>query len=185
MRNHLITQLHGTYFSVLYNYALKLTFDETKAADLVSEVFVKICKLSDEKLDDLIQYQWEFEEELVERDRTLGYLMVTLKNTLTDQYRKKSSRNKNETSYSNGYKNTNGLTPEDICISNDEIQKILDAMDDVFLEASEEKKMSFVLKYQGFKSKEIAKRLSIPENTVNTNVRRMRIELRRKISLAR
>jgi len=184
MRNHMLTQLHITYFDTLYNYALRMTNDQSKAADLVSEAFLKICKLPEEKLNDLIQYQWEFDEELIERDRTLGYLLLVLKNTFIDQLRKMGTRNKNETFYSNFIKISNGSTPEDICISNEEVKKIFDVIDDLFRESSVEKAMSFWLKYQGYKSKDIAKMLNIPENTVSTNIRRMRLEIKNRIAAA-
>ena len=184
MRNHLITQLHMGYFGSLFSYALALTQDETNASDLVSEVFLKICNLPEGKLNDLVQNQWEFEEQLIEHDQTLGYLKLILKRTLIDKFRKKGTRNKNEAFYSNVIKISNGSTPEDIYISKEAVEKIFDVIDDLFRESNVDKSMSFWLKYQGYKSKDIAKMLNIPENTVSTNVRRMRLELKSKISIA-
>lgn len=185
MRNNLIIQLHRKYFGSLRAYALKYTRDEITANELASDVFLKVNNFSDERLDELEQYSWEHETELVNYDRAFGYLMKMLKSTFIDNFRKRGTRYKNEMLYSDVYKNSDTRTPEEICISNENIQEIFDALDDIFRETNVEKSMSFVLKYQGYKAKEIAEILRIPENTVHTNVRRIRLKLRERISIAR
>lgn len=184
MRNKLIANLYTKYYSVLYGYALNLTKNEVDAHDLVMEVFVKLMEGPASRLEFLTKLNIEDEclEEKV--DRALAYLVRVLKNLFIDCYRKANSRNRNENFYAEKIKNSKSKSPEEIHISEESYQKIFEVMDELFRKSNVAKAMSFYLKSEGYKIREIALMLDISENTVSTYIFRMRKELRKILKVA-
>lgn len=184
MRNKLMTKLFNKYYSVLYGFALKLTKNEVDAHDLVMELFVKLLEWPEGRIEFLIKMLEEDEFLENEKDRVLAYLGRILKNLFINRYRKLDSRNRNENFYAKKIKNNKSKSPEEIRISEEEYEMIFATMDDLFQKSDVAKAMSFYLKSEGYKIKEIALMLDIKENTVSTYIFRMRKELRSILRVA-
>lgn len=73
------------FYSKLFNYAFKIVKEKDLAEELVQETFIKL---------------WENFEQIKKSERSIeSFLIITLKNKIIDDYRKKQTREKHTNLY--------------------------------------------------------------------------------------
>ena len=159
------------YADALYNFAYRLTYEESDANDLVQETFLKSFK-----------YALSYEK----GTNAKAWLFRILKNTFINDYRKKSKEpskvdyNEVESYYnseSTDVNVTSDLRTETIQdMMGDEITIALNSLDVDF------RTIIILCDLEGFKYDEMAKILDIPIGTVRSRLHRARNMLKEKLS---
>jgi RNA polymerase sigma-70 factor, ECF subfamily len=148
----------------LLRFAFSLTADRDDARDLVQETFMKALKYYDKFVHDSNFKAWIF---------------AIMRNTFINNYR----RNKCYGSYSKvsckglfmNYPNASGVDNPDSVYTTKELEQIVEALDDNF-------KMPFKMHHEGFKYKEIAKKLDLNLGTVKSRIFFARKKLMRQLT---
>lgn len=136
----------------LKRFALSLTSNHEDASDLLQETFVKAISYRDKFADNTNLKAWTF---------------TIMKNTFINNYRRiiKSNTtfdNTNDLYYLNLYKESKTDHPETM-VSANEINKHIGKLEDDF-------KIPFEMHLQGFKYKEIARKLGLKLGTVKSRI---------------
>ena len=155
----------------LYNFAYRLTYEESNANDLVQETFLKAFKYA-------LSYQ--------QGTNAKAWLFRILKNTFINDYRKKAKEpskvdyNEVESYYNSDSTDVNvtsDLRTETIKdMMGDEITIALNSLDIDF------RTIIILCDLEGFKYDEMAKILDIPIGTVRSRLHRARNMLKEKLS---
>lgn len=155
----------------LYNFAYRLTYEESDANDLVQETFLKAFKYA-------LSYQ--------KGTNAKAWLFRILKNTFINDYRKKAKEpskvdyNEVESYYNSDSTDVNvtsDLRTETIKdMMGDEITIALNSLDIDF------RTIIILCDLEGFKYDEMAKILDIPIGTVRSRLHRARNMLKEKLS---
>jgi RNA polymerase sigma-70 factor, ECF subfamily len=136
----------------LLRFAFSLTADKDDARDLVQETFMKALKYYDKFVHDSNFKAW---------------IYAIMRNTFINNYR----RNKCNGAYSNltkevlflNYPNQSIADNPDSVYTTKELEQIVEALDDNF-------KLPFKMHHEGFKYKEIAKKLDLNLGTVKSRI---------------
>ena len=161
----LFEEAYKMFYSVLYNYALTITKEQTMAEDAVSEVFLKI---------------WEGRENIVIQESLKLYLFRSVYNQCLNMLKHVSVQNKyrdfflhhpplNE--YDSDYP-LSGVLENEI---NDILHKTMEQLPEQC------RKVFTMSRIDGMKHEEIAKELGISINTVRTHIHRALEKLRNEL----
>lgn len=159
---HAIRLLYEAYYYRLYGIAYRYTRDRQDADDVMQEVFVdvfrrhrEIGRMSDEPI--------------------LNYLVKAVRNQAISHYRKKVRSSMRETRYYHTRVETgNDYAPDrDLISYEDEASVVL-----IVARLSDREKESLLMQLEGFRVKDIARRLSISVKAVERNLTRARKRLR-------
>jgi RNA polymerase sigma-70 factor, ECF subfamily len=145
-------KIYYLYVERVYYFALRYLRSAADAEEMVQEVFTKI---------------WESRKNINVDLSFSGYLLTTTKNTIFNDHRK----NVNHQAYCNyiiTYLQKSMQSVEDELIYND----LMDLLNKTISELPPKRKEIFKMsRYQGMPYKEISKKLSISEKTIETHIR--------------
>ncbi|MBQ8397851.1 MAG: sigma-70 family RNA polymerase sigma factor [Clostridia bacterium] len=158
---------HGDH---MYSIALKMLGNKEDAEDMVQETYIKVYR-SIEKFYNL------------EREDTIGLLVIYTKNTVRDFYRKNKRRIKTTTLIIEEDEEEiehdiadPTLAPEHILITNENMRRLAQYIDAL----PEGQRHAILLKYKyNFKDREMAEALGISETAFSSRLNRARESLRK------
>lgn len=145
-------ELLVSYKSPLQFFALKLTADEEEAKDLLQETMLKAIT---------------YRDKLLTKSSIKGWLYTIMKNTFINQYRRGSKFNEiMDKMQSQSYVST---ASSNVSISPDKKINVLD-MEEAIDSLSDDYRIPFRMKLEGFKYKEIGDEMGIPIGTVKSRI---------------
>lgn len=154
--------LFNNFYGRLYNFALKITNDESQAKDLVQDTFIKL---------------WYKREKINIELSISSYLFKICKNEFLDSVRQKNKEKAflDEIKIEMAYQMY--LEPE----NEEEVSKI-QLMNDAISKLPPKCKEAFTLsKYENMTYKDIAERMGISVKTVETHITKAYKELRKEL----
>ena len=145
-------ELLVSYKSPLQFFALKLTADEEEAKDLLQETMLKAIT---------------YRDKLLTKSSIKGWLYTIMKNTFINQYRRGGKFNEiMDKMQSQSYLST---ASSNVSISPDKKINVLD-MEEAIDSLSDDYRIPFRMKLEGFKYKEIGDEMGIPIGTVKSRI---------------
>jgi RNA polymerase sigma-70 factor (ECF subfamily) len=153
--------LYNMYFDKLFVYINSYTNDRSLTQDIVQDTFVKV---------------WNNKEIFDIKQSLGGYLYKTAYHTFIDNYRKVQKNHKLLDTLA--YKRMNDLIEEDKDEKDKKIKKIKEAIEKLPPKCKE---IFLLSKYQGYKYNEIAEHLNISPKTVEAQMGRAFLIIRKEI----
>ena len=167
---HVFEEIYNEHYHVLCSYAQRFVFNPEDAREIVQGVFVKIWKIRETLPDDIHFKTYLY---TAVRNRCLDYLkhLKIINNYKAELLKQVSEAIQN---------NSNTLeTPLEGLITKELEEKIMAAIDSL----PEKGREVFILsRFEGMKYKEIAEKLNISVNTVETHMSRAINTLRKSLS---
>lgn len=154
------TSLFYRFKDKLYSFLLGITNSETKAEDLVQDIFMKI---------------WQERKEFPEIDNVNAYIFRMAQNYAIDQLRKKSREILFFTDILNPEEDSSNPNPADILINKEFKQLIDEAVDQL---PPQQKKIFVLHRIQGIPHEKIAAMLNLSVSTTQNHMREALINMR-------
>jgi RNA polymerase sigma-70 factor (ECF subfamily) len=149
---HAFEKIYYCYVERVYYFALRYLKNAADTEEMVQEVFAKI---------------WESRRHINTELSFSGYLLTTTKNTIFNDHRKKVNH-QSYCSYITNYLQKSMQNGEDVIIYND----LMDLLNKTINQLPPKRQEIFKLsRYQGLPYKEISRKLSISEKTIETHIR--------------
>jgi RNA polymerase sigma-70 factor (ECF subfamily) len=145
-------QIYNNYIERVYFFAYRYLNNTEETEEIVQEVFTKI---------------WESRGNINTELSFSGYLLTTTKNTIFNEHRKRVNHQA-YCDYILGYLQKNRQNVEDEIVYSDLMELVNKTINELPPKRQEIFKLS---RFQGMPYKEISKKLSISEKTIETHIR--------------
>ncbi len=156
-------ELLVSYKSPLHFFALKLTADEEEAKDLLQETMLKAIT---------------YRDKLLTKSSIKGWLYTIMKNTFINQYRRGSKFNQiMDKMQAQSYVSTSS---SNVSVAPDKKINVLN-MEEAIDSLSDDYRIPFRMKLEGYKYKEIGDEMGIPIGTVKSRIFLARKQLMSKL----